>query len=190
MLSAMAVYVMSDSEALRPGRAPQAAGAGALPDPAIAPGDFAHVGRTRSSAGRPAVSRRAANSTIGRRHAARARDRGPSRLGGHRADGDGGRVCLIRNNRIALGQWLWEIPAGTLDHDEPPLETARRELIEETGYRCEKIEMFGELWMSPGHSQRTDAPVRGHRVDRRPDRLGRGRGNRVARRRPGTKPWR
>jgi ADP-ribose pyrophosphatase len=59
-------------------------------------------------------------------------------------------VCLIRNNRIALGQWLWEIPAGTLDHDEPPLETARRELVEETGYRCEKIELFGQLWMSPG----------------------------------------
>ena len=42
------------------------------------------------------------------------------------------------------------MPAGTLDHDEPPLETARRELIEETGYRCDTIEKFGELWMSPG----------------------------------------
>jgi ADP-ribose diphosphatase len=60
------------------------------------------------------------------------------------------RVCLIRNYRIAVGDVLWEIPAGTLDHDEPPLETARRELVEETGYRCEKIEKFGQLWMSPG----------------------------------------
>jgi ADP-ribose pyrophosphatase len=60
------------------------------------------------------------------------------------------RVCLIRNFRISVNQWLWEIPAGTLDHDEPPLETARRELIEETGYRCTAIEKFGELWMSPG----------------------------------------
>lgn len=60
------------------------------------------------------------------------------------------RVCLIRNFRIAVDAWLWEIPAGTLDHDEPPLETARRELIEETGYRCHSIEKFGELCMSPG----------------------------------------
>ena len=44
-------------------------------------------------------------------------------------------VCLIRNYRIAVGETLWELPAGTLEPDEPPLENARRELIEETGYR-------------------------------------------------------
>jgi ADP-ribose pyrophosphatase len=60
------------------------------------------------------------------------------------------RVCLIRNYRIAVDETLWELPAGTLDHDEPPLDTARRELIEETGYRCASIEKFGELCMSPG----------------------------------------
>ena len=59
-------------------------------------------------------------------------------------------VCLIRNYRVAVGQTLWEIPAGTLDHDEPPLDTARRELIEETGYRAESIEKLTELSMSPG----------------------------------------
>jgi ADP-ribose pyrophosphatase len=60
------------------------------------------------------------------------------------------RVCLIRNYRIAVGQTLWELPAGTLEPGEPPLETAGRELIEETGYRAAKVEKFGELWMSPG----------------------------------------
>jgi len=59
-------------------------------------------------------------------------------------------VCLIRNYRIAVGTTLWEIPAGTLEPDEPPLDNARRELIEETGYRAGKLEKFGELWMSPG----------------------------------------
>jgi ADP-ribose pyrophosphatase len=59
-------------------------------------------------------------------------------------------VCLIRNFRVAVGQTLWELPAGTLDHDEPPLATAGRELIEETGYRAAKIEKLTELSMSPG----------------------------------------
>lgn len=63
---------------------------------------------------------------------------------------DADHVCLIRNYRVAVGQTLWEIPAGTLDHDEPPLATAERELIEETGYRAAAIEKLLELSMSPG----------------------------------------
>ncbi len=63
---------------------------------------------------------------------------------------DDGRVCLIRNYRVAVGQWLFELPAGTLEPGEPPIETARRELIEETGYRCRKIEPLCQFFMSPG----------------------------------------
>jgi ADP-ribose diphosphatase len=63
---------------------------------------------------------------------------------------DDDHVCLIRNYRVAVGQTLWELPAGTLDHDEPPLDTARRELIEETGYRAQSIDKLTELAMSPG----------------------------------------
>jgi ADP-ribose pyrophosphatase len=63
---------------------------------------------------------------------------------------DAGHVCLIRNYRVAVGQTLWEIPAGTLDRDESPLASARRELIEETGYRAQSIEKLTELAMSPG----------------------------------------
>jgi ADP-ribose pyrophosphatase len=63
---------------------------------------------------------------------------------------DGGRVCLLRNDRLAVGATLIELPAGTLDRDEPPVETARRELAEETGYTAGTIEPLAEMLMSPG----------------------------------------
>ncbi len=63
---------------------------------------------------------------------------------------DDGRICLIRNFRISLNQELLELPAGTLEPPEPPLETARRELIEETGYRSRNIEPLCDFYMSPG----------------------------------------
>ena len=59
-------------------------------------------------------------------------------------------VCLIRNFRIAVDETLWELPAGTLEVGEDPAVTARRELIEETGFRAEKIEKLAEFYMSPG----------------------------------------
>ena len=61
-----------------------------------------------------------------------------------------GRVCLIRNYRVAVGQWLLELPAGTLEPGEPPAETAARELVEETGYRAGRLEPLCSLLMSPG----------------------------------------
>jgi ADP-ribose pyrophosphatase len=57
---------------------------------------------------------------------------------------------LIRNYRIAVNQTLIELPAGTLEPPEPPLDTARRELIEETGYRAAKIEPLHAFFLSPG----------------------------------------
>ncbi len=60
-------------------------------------------------------------------------------------------VCLVEVMRVAVGETLLELPAGTLDHgDEPPIDTAARELAEETGYRAKRIEPAGEFWMSPG----------------------------------------
>src|SRR5918995_6194960 len=46
---------------------------------------------------------------------------------------DGTRLAMVRQWRHATGQALLEIPAGTLEPDEPPAETARRELAEEAG---------------------------------------------------------
>jgi len=63
---------------------------------------------------------------------------------------DDHRICLVRNFRPAVGQTLLELPAGTLEPGEDPLETARRELAEETGYRAEHIEHLLSFFMSPG----------------------------------------
>jgi len=46
---------------------------------------------------------------------------------------DGERLATVRQWRHATGEVLLEIPAGTLEPDEPPIETARRELAEEVG---------------------------------------------------------
>jgi len=63
---------------------------------------------------------------------------------------DGGRLVLIRNYRVAVGGWLWELPAGTMEPGEPPIDTARREVEEETGYRPARIEPLGRFYTSPG----------------------------------------
>ena len=63
---------------------------------------------------------------------------------------DDGRVCLIRNFRISVNVTLIELPAGTLEPNEPPHVTAERELIEETGYRAAKIEHLHSFFLSPG----------------------------------------
>ncbi len=60
------------------------------------------------------------------------------------------RVCLVENWRVAVGGPLLELPAGTLDRDEPLEEAARRELAEETGYRAGRIVHAASFWMSPG----------------------------------------
>jgi ADP-ribose pyrophosphatase len=63
---------------------------------------------------------------------------------------DGERVCLIRSRRLTLARTIIEIPAGTREPDETPLETARRELIEETGYRAAELEELITFYPSPG----------------------------------------
>lgn len=63
---------------------------------------------------------------------------------------DADRVCLIRNHRVAVGKTLVELPAGTLEPGEPPLETARRELQEETGYVADSWQELPSFYMSPG----------------------------------------
>lgn len=61
-----------------------------------------------------------------------------------------GRICLIRNFRVAVGKWLLELPAGTLEPGEPPQVTAHRELIEETGYQAAELTPLCQFFMSPG----------------------------------------
>ena len=62
-----------------------------------------------------------------------------------------GAVLLVRQNRHAVGGDLLEIPAGKLDvPGEDPLECARRELREETGYEAGGFESLGSFYTSPG----------------------------------------
>lgn len=63
---------------------------------------------------------------------------------------DSHNVCLIRNYRVAVGQTLIELPAGTLEPREEPMATAHRELMEETGYRAGNLEPFAQFFLSPG----------------------------------------
>ena len=65
----------------------------------------------------------------------------------------GDRVVLVRQMRESLDQRILEVPAGKRDvPGEPPEETARRELKEETGYRLMSIRPLGRIHSSPGFS--------------------------------------
>jgi len=59
-------------------------------------------------------------------------------------------VILERQYRHAAGQYLIELPAGSRDPGEAPLAAAKRELIEETGYRAKKWTMLLRYFASPG----------------------------------------
>jgi 8-oxo-dGDP phosphatase len=61
------------------------------------------------------------------------------------------RVVLLRQYRHPIGAHLWELPAGLRDADgEPPLETARRELAEETQLAAQRWSLLTTSYSSPG----------------------------------------
>jgi ADP-ribose pyrophosphatase len=60
------------------------------------------------------------------------------------------RILLVRQYRLPARRYLWELPAGTVDPGETPLQTARRELIEETGLRARSFRKIAEFYPSPG----------------------------------------
>jgi ADP-ribose pyrophosphatase len=61
-------------------------------------------------------------------------------------------VVLIKQYRHAIREFIWEIPAGTLDPNESPIACARRELIEETGYSATDWHQLGTITPLPGCS--------------------------------------
>lgn len=63
-----------------------------------------------------------------------------------------GNVLLIKQFRPALGEYLIEIPAGTLEAGEPPLACAKRELIEEIGFAAKKWKRLGAIALAPGYT--------------------------------------
>jgi ADP-ribose diphosphatase len=67
------------------------------------------------------------------------------------------RVLLERQYRHAAGDYLWELPAGRIDPGENELEAAKRELIEETGYRAAHWRRILKFYASPGFVAETMA---------------------------------
>jgi ADP-ribose pyrophosphatase len=59
-------------------------------------------------------------------------------------------IILERQYRHAAGQYLIELPAGSRDPGEPPLAAAKRELIEETGFRAKRWTLLLRYFASPG----------------------------------------
>lgn len=65
---------------------------------------------------------------------------------------DDNEICLLKQWRHALGEMIWELPAGCLEPGEPPMETAKRELEEEAGVKAQQWRDLGKISSSPGFS--------------------------------------
>jgi len=63
---------------------------------------------------------------------------------------DAGHVILIRQYRHVIRQTIWELPAGSLEVGEAPSRAARRECVEETGWRPRSVERIGVYFPTPG----------------------------------------
>jgi len=62
-----------------------------------------------------------------------------------------GAVILIRQYRAAVNQWLWELPAGSVDEGEEPEAAARRECHEEIGLVPQALIRLGTFHPTPGY---------------------------------------
>ncbi|GAC1300070.1 MAG: NUDIX hydrolase [Vulcanimicrobiaceae bacterium] len=59
-------------------------------------------------------------------------------------------IVLVKQHRHAVADDLWEVPAGMIERGEPPVETAQRELVEETGYRAASLRYLWSMYSTPG----------------------------------------
>ncbi len=65
---------------------------------------------------------------------------------------DNNEIVMVRQYRYALGKDSLEIPAGKVDPGEDPLTCARRELLEETGFKVQKLTEIFEYYPAIGYS--------------------------------------
>jgi ADP-ribose pyrophosphatase len=65
------------------------------------------------------------------------------------------RILLERQYRHAAESMMWELPAGRIDDGETPLTAAKRELLEETGYRARQWKRILHFYVSPGFLDET-----------------------------------
>ena len=59
-------------------------------------------------------------------------------------------ILLERQYRHTVRDYLWELPAGRIDEGESEAAAARRELLEETGFRATSWKRVLKYWASPG----------------------------------------
>src|SRR4029079_10629879 len=59
-------------------------------------------------------------------------------------------VILIRQYRHAIRQWIWELPAGSLEANERPSVAARRECTEEIGLEPKRVRRLASFYPTPG----------------------------------------
>ena len=65
---------------------------------------------------------------------------------------EGGDVVLVKQWRQPVGSFTLELPGGGVGEGEDPEETARRELLEETGYRAEDLAPLVSVHTTPGRA--------------------------------------
>jgi ADP-ribose pyrophosphatase len=77
-------------------------------------------------------------------------------------DEDGERLLINREFRMAVGNWVYNFPAGLIDEGENPYESAKRELWEETGLELYEIDDFiGPSYSAVGFSNEINVCVVG-----------------------------
>jgi ADP-ribose pyrophosphatase len=82
--------------------------------------------------------------------------REPNNRRSHRQSKNGEpRILLERQYRHAAHSMMWELPAGRIDEGETPLTAAKRELIEETGFRARRWKRILHFFVSPGFLDET-----------------------------------
>lgn len=64
---------------------------------------------------------------------------------------EAGNVYLVRQFRYAIGEEIWELPAGKLEAGEEPFEAAKRELGEECGLTADHFEDLGVVYPTVGY---------------------------------------
>lgn len=65
----------------------------------------------------------------------------------------GEQVVLVRQYRPAVERYTLELPSGHVEANETPEQSARRELVEETGYHAESMELLGALLPNTGRNE-------------------------------------
>jgi ADP-ribose pyrophosphatase len=61
-------------------------------------------------------------------------------------------IIMLRQLRPVIGEYIYELPAGTRDRNETTRACASREIIEETGYAACKLTRLGMIYPVPGYS--------------------------------------